>query len=302
MLKQLSNRGERRVRAQLVPACEQHGAVIDRKMRIADVVSIDELGDRDLGRFALMAHFDFVVADDNDTPLFAVEFDGAGHSDRNDNRKNEICRRAGLALFRIGTRSSFLEASKHSFVGYLAHIWFLARAFANMRDAGELHPHEPFVASGFLRQDARNIFDSEFDLLGPARIRLVRYCKSAGLPGGPFWHMNIAELLLSHDELGLAAFTSFPAASRSLYGRATIDFKLPALGFLDSIPFLHHEIGQFCIALAIYDLIEELKLDREAGHITRKRDDIAVELADMKALGYRPLLGSGADPDFQAAW
>jgi hypothetical protein len=43
-----------------------------------------------LGSYALMAHYDFVVADENEQPLFAVEFDGPGHSPLNDGKIRAI--------------------------------------------------------------------------------------------------------------------------------------------------------------------------------------------------------------------
>lgn len=58
MLKRLSNRGEAYVHELLVPAATRHDAEIYRKVRIADAVDIDGLASRELGRFALMGHFD----------------------------------------------------------------------------------------------------------------------------------------------------------------------------------------------------------------------------------------------------
>ena len=137
-----------------------------------------------------MAHFDFVVADEQQKPLFAVEFDGGGHSTVHDANKDEICRCADLALFRVGMHSSRIEAVQLTFLGYLVHLWFLAAEFKRMQDAGILSDNESFMISGFLRSDAKNIFDSEFDMLGPARgcppsARSACRCTATAIVGWP---------------------------------------------------------------------------------------------------------------------
>jgi hypothetical protein len=79
VLKKLSNLGEDRVYRQIAPAAGHYDAEVFRKIRVADVVEIATLR-HELGSYALKAHFDFVVADKHHLPLFAVEFDGPGHS------------------------------------------------------------------------------------------------------------------------------------------------------------------------------------------------------------------------------
>src|SRR2546422_8174441 len=75
--KTLINYHEAVTRKILRAAAEKNAAQVFTKLRIADVLSIDRSGlDDDTYAFALKAHFDFVVADENDLPLFAVEFDG----------------------------------------------------------------------------------------------------------------------------------------------------------------------------------------------------------------------------------
>ena len=159
MLKKLSNKSEKEVYEQIVSAADRYAASVYRKVRVADVIDIEKLASRPSGAYALQAHFDFVVADPEEKPLFAVEYDGPGHDKKKDGRKNEICRQAGLALFRVDLQSSRAETARLNFLRYLVHLWFLAAKFAEMQAAGELPADEAFMMSGFLKPDAKHIFD-----------------------------------------------------------------------------------------------------------------------------------------------
>jgi hypothetical protein len=244
-----------------------------------------------------------VVSDAEDKALFAVEYDGPGHDNKNDWIKDDICLKAGLALFRVDLQSSRAETTRMSFLRYLVNLWFLATQITEMQAAEELSADEPFMISGFLKPDAKNIFDSEFDLLGPARGKLNRFCKKNGIPGGPFWHLNAAEALFTHEAGGFAAFSSMKLGNVTLCGRAFIGLKRPCLGQLGEVPFSRHEIGQFCTALAIEDLIEELTLFQAGGgHVLRAPEDVLQEVENLRKSGYVMLLAShGADDDFAQA-
>ena len=194
MLKKLSNKSEKEVCEQIVSAADRYGAGVYRKVRIADVIDIEQLASRPNGTYALQAHFDFVVADPEENPLFAVEYDGPGHNNKNDGKKDEICQQAGLALFRVDVQSSRAETARISFLRYLVNLWFLGIKFTEMQVAGDIPADEPFMISGFLRPDPKSVFDSEFDLLGPARVKLNRYCKKNNVPGGPVWHLRACGL------------------------------------------------------------------------------------------------------------
>lgn len=303
MLKKLSNKSEKEVYEQIVSVADNFGASVYRKVRIADVVDIEQLASRPVGTYALQAHFDFVVVDSEDEPLFAVEYDGLGHDKKHDRRKDEICRQADLALFRVDLRSSRVETARMSFLRYLVNLWFPSTKFAEMQAAGDLPADEPFMISGFLRPNAKNIFDSEFDLLGPARGKLNRYCKEHNVPGSPSWHLRVAEALFAHKAGDFAAFASMNVGDVKLCGRAFIALKIPCRGKLAEVPFSRHEIGQFCTALAIENLVEELTLlHAGAGHVIRKTEDVLQEVHDLRRAGYKMLLAShGADDEFARA-
>ena len=87
MLKKLSNKGEAEVFKQISPVADRYRSSIYRKVRVADVVDIKRLNASSLRKYALMAHLDFVVADENEQPLFAVSLDGPGHSPSHDAEK-----------------------------------------------------------------------------------------------------------------------------------------------------------------------------------------------------------------------
>jgi uncharacterized protein DUF2726 len=89
----------------LLRVCGRWGARLAFKQRIADVLQLDisnsSFGE---GRFALQAHFDFVIWRGGE-PHFAVEFDEPHHRTdaeqrRRDALKDEICRRAGFPVVR----------------------------------------------------------------------------------------------------------------------------------------------------------------------------------------------------------
>jgi len=94
------------------------------KVRVADAINkdtSDHLSDRDFGYYT-RAHFDFLVTKDL-VPVFAVEFDGAGHlqSERaieNDAIKNRLCKEASLPLLRI-TSSELLEDDQLTLLDYM---------------------------------------------------------------------------------------------------------------------------------------------------------------------------------------
>jgi hypothetical protein len=101
MKRRLSNLSEHRLYEEIVGTVAEYCAEIYRKVRIGDVVDIESLPTRAIGTYALQAHFDICVCDENQIPEFVIEFDGGAHDPRNDDKKNRIAIAADLALFRI---------------------------------------------------------------------------------------------------------------------------------------------------------------------------------------------------------
>jgi hypothetical protein len=291
VLKKLLNRGEDHVRRQIISAADGHGAHVHSKMRVADVIDITQLKDHDAGTYALMAHFDFVVADDEQSPQFAVEFDGPGHDPVHDRKKDEICRHADLALFRVNLPISESKIDQLSFLDYLVNLWFFAFKFEEMRANGEVSDDEPFMISGFLKPDAKNIFDSEFELLSPACEKINAYCKRKNIARGALSHLSVGWLLMGNDVGEFAAFSIFPIDQTKLYGRATLGLKIPNFGPLSDVQFTRQELGQYCTALAIHELFEQLKLYHGgSGHILRRQDEIRTEVQTLLSNGFSTLL------------
>lgn len=284
MLKRLSNRGEVFVHDLLAPAAARHDAEIYRKVRIADVVDIDDLTTREFGRFALMGHFDFVVTDRNHDPQFAIEFDGGGHNDKNDHLKDEICRQSGLALFRLTPDSSPVKIREAFFVAYLVDVWFCGQEFARMQAAGEIGPDEPFMMSGFLKPNAKNIFDSEFDYTLDAMTRLTRLLNT----GNPLEHLHSASVSMIGPKGQYAAF----ARHGDLCGRYRIAFRTVSWGALDAFSAAR-ELSEFCHALAYHDLCEEIEAVRLDPRVAHPVAEMQEEIAKLESSGFRIVLGFG---------
>ncbi len=284
MLKRLSNRSEAYVHELLVPATTRHCADIYRKVRIADVVDIDGLTSNELRRFALMGHFDFVISDRKHDPQFAIEFDGRGHYGKNDHLKDEICRQSGLALFRLAPSTSRVKIRQDSFVAYLVDVWFYGREFARMQAAGEISHDEPFMMEGFLKPNAKNVFDSQFVFTFSAMGRLNRLLNN----GNPLEHLNAASLSMIGPDGQYAAF----ARHGSLCGRYTISFRTISWGSLDAFSAAR-ELSEFCHALAYHDLCEEIEAARIDPRSARTIAEVHEEIVALKANGFRMVLGLG---------
>ncbi|QDX25731.1 DUF2726 domain-containing protein [Sphingomonas suaedae] len=230
MLKRLSNLGEQKVHDEIVGAAEEYQAHIYRKVRIADVVDISRLSGPGLSRYALQAHFDFCVCNESHVPAFAIEYDGGGHSAINDAKKDEIALQAGLALFRIDERLLNRTRGGVTFLQYLVHTYFLGNAFLEMQEKGQLDPTEPFMMSGFLKKDARHIFDSDFNYSGVARGRLTKIMTKAGVPDGA----NISSVDFRSD-VRKGGFQLYRLRQHS--GRRAIRVRARATGYRDAQPW-----------------------------------------------------------------
>src|SRR5437899_12157183 len=98
MAKRLLTQAEEAVNDVLKPLCENWGVHTFIKVRLADVLPIENSGiDNAAYHFALQSHFDFVAADSDLNPRFAVEFDGETHASnvqqQRDRQKNQLCER-----------------------------------------------------------------------------------------------------------------------------------------------------------------------------------------------------------------
>jgi hypothetical protein len=294
MKKRLSNQGEQAVFEEIVGTISKYRAQVYRKVRVADVVDIDELSDRRLGTYALKSHFDFCVCDERHYPLFAIEFDGRGHDRRRDDDKNKIATEADLPLFRIDERLLSCTQGHMTFLQYIVHIWFCGVEFFRMQEAGEIPFDEPFIMSSFLKNDAKNIFDSEFNFRGFAVGRLIKTMNRLKLKVDPlFQHLKITTIVYGRDDSSFVAFSSTSVENKEVFGRARIDIGTPYLGRLEELPFGWSALSDFCEGLCIDDLSDNVDLVFTNGaHIALNLHQILDESASLKTAGYRQLRAS----------
>jgi hypothetical protein len=151
--KKILNLHEEITHRNLRAVCEKNGALVFAKIRVADILPIEGSGISDqLFRFALQAHFDFVVADREHTPLFAVEFDGPGHdsSDQQhrDSQKNLLCEYFCFPLLRINARYLPQKYRNFDLLTWFVEVWFFHDAFSKAQEDGAVPADEicdPFM-------------------------------------------------------------------------------------------------------------------------------------------------------------
>jgi len=149
MLKKLLNLPESVTDQRLREVCEEFDAHVFPKVRVADVLKIERSGISDeLYRYALQAHFDFVVSDSGHQPLFAVEFDGPTHSEpdakRRDKMKNELCERFEFSLLRVNRRYLSADFSNWDLLRWFCTVFFVKQAWDRDVESGKI-PYEDSV-------------------------------------------------------------------------------------------------------------------------------------------------------------
>jgi len=143
----LVNRGESAVLEIARAVCEATGTEPFAKMRIADAIRIEGSGISDsLYRYALSAHFDFLVSKDNKAYL-AIEFDGTGHDARNDAKKAAICDFFQLPMIRV--KEQHLDAKVFEDTAVAFFIWQLFCVDAFLEQYGH-DPYEPYDPAFFV--------------------------------------------------------------------------------------------------------------------------------------------------------
>ena len=150
--KRLLDKYEEATHDKLEQVCHANFAKAFPKVRVADVLRIDKSGLTDPEfRYALMAHFDFTITDENKDPLFAVEYDGASHKDpkqiERDKLKDSICEKLGFSLLRINSNFINRKFRDYDLLTYLVEIWFLSKAFDEAQEQGSIPWDEGFEPS-----------------------------------------------------------------------------------------------------------------------------------------------------------
>ncbi len=159
-LKKILNQQEDATHQRLQEVCEQYGASVFAKVRLADVLPIENSGISDIEyRFALQSHFDFIVCDSVHIPLFAVEFDGLTHESETqkdrDQKKVSLCERFDLPLLRINSKYLSRQYRDYDLLTWFVEVWFLQRAFDQAQAAGSISFDEPFDPMMFIHLPGR---------------------------------------------------------------------------------------------------------------------------------------------------
>ena len=145
--KRILNCQETTTHQRLQDACSRNDAEVFAKLRVADILRIENSGISDeLFRFALQSHFDFLIGDSEKRPLFAVEFDGGGHAApeqaRRDGKKNELCERFEFPLLRINSEYLNRTYRKLDLLTWFVECWFANRAISDAQESGQVPPDE----------------------------------------------------------------------------------------------------------------------------------------------------------------
>jgi Protein of unknown function (DUF2726) len=158
-------------------ALSEHAAKVFAKVRVADILPIEGSGvTSEDYRFALQAHFDFLVSDGEHHPLFAVEVDGPQHATpeqaARDGRKDSLCERFDFPILRINAKWLKEQYLGFSLLAWFVEVWFAAKEFERQQAAGIISKDEPFDPTFFVTMPGR---DRSFPLMlsaGPcSRVR-----------------------------------------------------------------------------------------------------------------------------------
>lgn len=169
------------------------------------------------------------------------------------------------------------------------------KEFHRMRVSGELSADEPFVMSGFLKPDARNIFDSAFDFRMPAIGKLRRVMKREGLWDGPLDHLNMASLIMAREDSSFIGFGTIPLGNVVACGRARMDIGTPCLGGLMELPFGWSALSDFCEGLVVEDLRDNVEIILAGGsHALLQLEGLLGEIRALQQNGYDLLRGMSA--------
>jgi hypothetical protein len=275
-LKRILNRDEEATHGRLQECCKRNSAAVYPKVRIADVLPIEDSGiPGDLFGFALMGHFDFIVTDLAHNPLFAVEFDGPLHSSQQqterDLKKNLLCERFDLPLLRIN-RAYFNRTYRNmDLLTWIVEYWFGARGIEEAYRSGQLPEDDYFDPMMFLHMPG---FEGRFPmwLAADARIALQRWSREGkcaeyvpsliiGQDDDKTWRAFAA--LRITEETGVSAVT----------GMRHQHFPVPAFDMLDELlAFLIHELVEEVFAGTEKPIpVEEIKR-RAVGFFKYVRD------------------------------
>jgi len=234
MFKKIFNFHEEATNLRLNEVCGNYGAKAYPKVRVADVLLIENSGISNTEySYALKAHFDFVVCDKEHMPQFAVEFDGPSHNKKSqkekDQLKNKLCDRFDFPLLRINSNHLPKKYREYDLLSWLAETWFLSIEFHQAQEAGHVPWDEPFDPMMFINLPGKR---TKFPmwLASEVRIKVQKLAETGRIANGIISHWigidennnyhGIAWLKVS-DEVGVISETAmrkqqFPVSESEL--------------------------------------------------------------------------------------
>lgn len=148
-VKRIITKREEPAYQELQDLADDFGYKIHVKVRLADAFTIDGSRiDTDLYSFSLKSHFDFLICNDDEMPIFAVEFDDSSHQrpkqQARDSKKNEICRIFEFPLLRINANHLPRKYNKTSILRWIISAWELQKSFIEAQEKGQIPEDEDF--------------------------------------------------------------------------------------------------------------------------------------------------------------
>ena len=181
----LVNKAEVDIDRQLVEIAAENGDRLMPKVRVADVVELDQIdGLKSVEKtFGLKAHLDFVMVDaETSLPRFAVELDGRQHwtdpeARWRDRTTDSLLDRAELPLLRVTSEYGHGDG-RWPVMRYAVEAFYRSEAFFQAQHDGIVPWDEPFDPGNFLTRDD----DGQliFDTLDAKAIRRLRQLYSTG--------------------------------------------------------------------------------------------------------------------------
>ena len=272
-----ANENERLTDERLRLVCDEYGARVCPKVRVADTLKVSRHSlSNDLFSYALRAHFDFVIYDPEDLhrPLFAIEFDGESHSRatqiERDEKKNHLCELNQFPLLRIN--SNWLSQSYHQkdILTYLIERYFLEKSFEEAQEKGIIPEEEGFDPSSLLiTQDGKTshlLWLSEYVEKEYRRLHKKKIIKE-----------HIPSFLIAEDKsnnLRAIGWTMI-SSSYGILARTGMKHKLFKFGLEDAI----EEIIRIETFEALKSSLSGSKPHRSFAHIRKTVSDFVKECA-----------------------
>lgn len=181
----LMNKYEELTFEEIKKVTDKAGVSVYPKVRIADVLKISKSGlSNKEYEYALKAHFDFVVCNNEHIPEFSVEFDGPVHADEKqqpkDALKNKICQQFNYPLLRINTNHVNRKYRNDlTLLAWIIDVHYLELAFYEAQDKGQVPYDEPFDPFLLWMSDGKGgTIKCPYWLSADARIKVQQLAKA----------------------------------------------------------------------------------------------------------------------------